>query len=88
MKAPYISYSQEEESIEVMRRVKAMFDPKSILNPYKVSFLMYADADAMLKYKWCYSISYQRVKHQQIRVITQKKQDINMASIFVDQSHL
>lgn len=35
MKAPYISYSQTDTSIELMRRLKKLFDPKGIMNPYK-----------------------------------------------------
>ncbi|WVQ98617.1 hypothetical protein IAU59_005747 [Kwoniella sp. CBS 9459] len=35
MKAPYISYSQSPNSIELMRRIKHLFDPKGIMNPYK-----------------------------------------------------
>ncbi len=35
MKAPYISYSQSKTSIDMMRRIKQMFDPKGLLNPYK-----------------------------------------------------
>jgi len=35
MKAPYIGYSKDQISIDLMRRVKKMFDPKGILNPYK-----------------------------------------------------
>ncbi|RKO90558.1 hypothetical protein BDK51DRAFT_16088 [Blyttiomyces helicus] len=35
MKAPYLEYSKSPEAIELMRRVKAAFDPKGILNPYK-----------------------------------------------------
>ncbi|WVQ78193.1 hypothetical protein IAT38_000276 [Cryptococcus sp. DSM 104549] len=35
MKAPYISYSQSRTSVALMRRIKELFDPKAILNPYK-----------------------------------------------------
>ncbi|OWZ53847.1 hypothetical protein LQV05_006572 [Cryptococcus neoformans] len=35
MKAPYIGYSKNETSIEVMKKVKNLFDPKGLLNPYK-----------------------------------------------------
>jgi FAD/FMN-containing dehydrogenase len=35
MKAPYIGYSKSPTSIELMKQVKKMFDPKGILNPYK-----------------------------------------------------
>jgi FAD/FMN-containing dehydrogenase len=35
MKAPHIGYSKSPESIELMRRIKGMFDPKGLLNPYK-----------------------------------------------------
>ncbi|RXK40578.1 D-lactate dehydrogenase [Tremella mesenterica] len=35
MKAPYISYSKSTESVEMMKRIKQMFDPKGLLNPYK-----------------------------------------------------
>lgn len=35
MKAPYISYSKSQTSIDMMKQVKKMFDPKGILNPYK-----------------------------------------------------
>lgn len=35
MKAPYLHYSKSPESIELMRRIKNLFDPKGILNPYK-----------------------------------------------------
>jgi FAD/FMN-containing dehydrogenase len=37
MKAPYISYAQNDVSIDLMKRIKKMFDPKGILNPGKVS---------------------------------------------------
>lgn len=36
MKAPYIGYSQSDVSIALMQRIKALFDPKGIMNPYKV----------------------------------------------------
>jgi len=35
MKAPYISYSKSDVSIELMRKMKHLFDPKGLLNPYK-----------------------------------------------------
>ncbi|KAK8869896.1 hypothetical protein IAR55_000464 [Kwoniella newhampshirensis] len=35
MKAPYISYSQSPTSIELMRQIKQLIDPKGIMNPYK-----------------------------------------------------
>lgn len=35
MKAPYVGYSQTPEAIDYMRKVKAIFDEKSIMNPYK-----------------------------------------------------
>lgn len=35
MKAPYLAYSKSEESIDVMRAVRKMFDPEGILSPYK-----------------------------------------------------
>ncbi len=37
MKATKIGYSKSETSIEYMKRIKAVFDPKGILSPYKVS---------------------------------------------------
>lgn len=35
MKAPYVSYSKSDESIEVMQAVRKLFDPRGILSPYK-----------------------------------------------------
>ncbi|WRT69360.1 uncharacterized protein IL334_006344 [Kwoniella shivajii] len=35
MKAPYIGYSKNDTSIELMRKIKTLFDPKGLLNPYK-----------------------------------------------------
>ncbi|KAL7418713.1 D-lactate ferricytochrome c oxidoreductase [Cryptotrichosporon argae] len=35
MKAPHVHYSKSEESIALMRKVKHLFDPKGIMNPYK-----------------------------------------------------
>jgi FAD/FMN-containing dehydrogenase len=35
MKAPHISYSKNDTSIEMMRKIKHLFDPKGLLNPYK-----------------------------------------------------
>ena len=37
MKAQKIGYSKDQTSIEYMKKIKALFDPKGILNPYKVS---------------------------------------------------
>lgn len=31
MKAPYIGYSQNEESVEMMKKIKTVFDPKGIM---------------------------------------------------------
>ena len=36
MKRDQLEYSKPSEAIEIMRGVKAMLDPKGILNPYKV----------------------------------------------------
>lgn len=35
MKAPYLAFSQSVESIQTMKDIKNLFDPKGILNPYK-----------------------------------------------------
>ncbi|EOR01079.1 hypothetical protein E3P89_02395 [Wallemia ichthyophaga] len=35
MKAPYVSYSQDAPSLDLMRTLKKTLDPKGILNPYK-----------------------------------------------------
>jgi len=35
-KAEYIGLSKSPEMVALMRQVKEMFDPKGILNPYKV----------------------------------------------------
>lgn len=35
MKAPYLAYSKSEESIDVMRGIRTLFDPEGILSPYK-----------------------------------------------------
>lgn len=37
MKAEKIGYSKDPVSIDYMKRIKDLFDPKKILNPYKVS---------------------------------------------------
>ncbi|KAI9360828.1 hypothetical protein DFJ73DRAFT_957126 [Zopfochytrium polystomum] len=34
-KAPYIGYSKSEECVQAMKALKALWDPKGILNPYK-----------------------------------------------------
>lgn len=36
MKSPYLSHAKSNEEIALMRRIKAMLDPRGILNPYKV----------------------------------------------------
>ncbi|RKP02613.1 hypothetical protein CXG81DRAFT_10589 [Caulochytrium protostelioides] len=36
MKPKYVSYSKDEHSIRIMHGIKAMLDPKGIMNPYKV----------------------------------------------------
>lgn len=35
MKAPYIRYSRDETAIELMKKIKGLFDPKGLLNPGK-----------------------------------------------------
>jgi glycolate oxidase len=35
-KAPYLSMEVEEESLELMRKIKRVFDPDNILNPGKI----------------------------------------------------
>lgn len=37
MKATKIGYSKSPTSIEYMKKIKEVFDPKGILSPYKVS---------------------------------------------------
>ncbi|KAJ2516403.1 D-lactate ferricytochrome c oxidoreductase, partial [Coemansia sp. RSA 1939] len=36
MKRDYLSYSKPPAMIDYMKRIKALFDPNGILNPYKV----------------------------------------------------
>lgn len=36
MKAPYLTYTKSVTMVHQMQRVKDMFDPNGILNPYKV----------------------------------------------------
>lgn len=35
-KREFISYSKSPESVEMMKKLKRLFDPNGILNPYKV----------------------------------------------------
>ncbi len=37
MKAPYIHYSKNKESIELMKRIKTMFDPKGIVSDRRLT---------------------------------------------------
>lgn len=37
MKATKIGYTKSPTSIEYMKKIKEVFDPKGILSPYKVS---------------------------------------------------
>lgn len=34
-KNKYLGYSKSEANIEMMRRIKKVFDPKGLMNPYK-----------------------------------------------------
>src|SRR5579862_9517569 len=34
-KNKYLEYSKSKENIEMMRRIKQVFDPKGLMNPYK-----------------------------------------------------
>ena len=36
MKASHLHFSKSDVAIEVMRKLKTVFDPKGIMNPYKV----------------------------------------------------
>jgi glycolate oxidase len=36
VKKPYLSYVLSEAEIELMRGIKALFDPNSIMNPGKI----------------------------------------------------
>jgi FAD/FMN-containing dehydrogenase len=35
-KAAYLNYSKSDEMIKYMKAIKGIFDPKGIMNPYKV----------------------------------------------------
>lgn len=35
-KRDFISYSKSQEAVEMMKKMKKLFDPNGILNPYKV----------------------------------------------------
>jgi len=34
-KNKYLKYSKSKENIDMMRRIKKVFDPKGLMNPYK-----------------------------------------------------
>jgi (R)-2-hydroxyglutarate---pyruvate transhydrogenase len=34
-KNKYLAYSKSQEHIDMMRRIKKIFDPKGLMNPYK-----------------------------------------------------
>jgi FAD/FMN-containing dehydrogenase len=34
-KNKYLGYSKSQEDIDMMRRIKTLFDPKGLMNPYK-----------------------------------------------------
>jgi (R)-2-hydroxyglutarate---pyruvate transhydrogenase len=36
MKAQFLNYTKTDLSIEYMKQIKKVFDPKGILNPYKI----------------------------------------------------
>ena len=35
MKAPHVHYSKNPTSIDLMRKIKHLVDPKELMNPYK-----------------------------------------------------
>jgi len=49
MKADKIHYSKPQVAIDYMKMIKKTFDPKGILNPYKVSKEERAEATWILK---------------------------------------
>lgn len=44
MKAEKIGYSKDPLSVHYMKEIKKLFDPKGLLNPYKVRHFCGADA--------------------------------------------
>lgn len=44
MKAEKIGYSKDPLSVHYMKEIKRLFDPKGLLNPYKVRHFCAADA--------------------------------------------